>query len=154
MSLDNLKKQLQPLVAPLETEIVSIIWDKHNGQRVLQLAIKSANGVDVDLCAAVSNAVEITVDEFVEDDEQFYLEVTSLGAEQPFTSYEELCTEIGAHIYAKLVNPVANFSEIIGDLIEADETGKVTIAYRDKTRTKNLEIEYENINFIRRAVKF
>lgn len=153
MALDALKTEIQSLVEDHGVTVLDCVWEKNGKDRILQVIIDHSDGVDIDLCVLVSNLIEDTVDDAVEDDEQFFLEVTSAGAERPFASFDELQHAIGTWIHVKLKEPFKGEHVVEGELLSIDDDQNLTIAYRDKSRTREMTVNYDDISFIRRAVK-
>ncbi len=154
MSLEVLKKDLQEAVISAGVQIVTVSWEQFAGDKVLQVAINHPDGVDVDLCVAVTNMIETIIDSYMVEEENFFLEVTSLGAEQPFNTFAELHGAIGTWIHVELKEPVNGLNLLDGTLLAATDDEQIEIEYKDRTRNKQLITSYENVQFIRRAVKF
>ena len=151
--LEQLKEQIQTITSDLGVLVLEVSWQKTSGDKILQVVIDHPQGVDVDLCVAVSNSIDTVVDEFAAEEDNFYLEVTSAGAERPFSSFEELQGAIGSWIYVQLKEPKQGSHEYTGTLLAATADKQITIAYRDKTRTKEIIVSYDEVANIRRAVK-
>lgn len=152
MSLVALQKEIEVLVAPLDVTVMSLSWTTFGKNRVLELLINRPGGVDVDLCALVSETIVETVDRYMVDEDNFYLEVASMGAEMPIRTLAEMEVAVGAWIYFELKDTVAGLHEVAGEL-KAVEGETVVLAYRDKTRTKELRTPFANIQNARYAVK-
>jgi|GEM_PF-255256 Uncharacterized protein conserved in bacteria len=153
MSLIDLQAELTELTAPLGVEIVSLSWTKFNGNKVLELLINHPDGVDVDLCATVSETVVETVDRYMIEEENFYLEVASVGAEMPIKTLEEMQQALGAWIYVELHDAIQGAHTYEGELLSLDEEEEIILAYKDKTRTKEMKTNFANIKMARYAVK-
>lgn len=152
MSLIDLQNELQELVNPLAVEIVSLSWTTFNGNKVLELLINHPDGVDVDLCATVSETVVETVDRYMIEEENFYLEVASMGAEMPIKTIAEMEVAIGAWIYLELHEDVLGVHAYEGEVLAVNDD-EIVLSYRDKTRTKEMKTNFANIKNARYAVK-
>ncbi|MGI6781671.1 MAG: ribosome maturation factor RimP [Acholeplasmataceae bacterium] len=84
-------------------------------------------------------------DELVPDD--YYLEVSSAGAERPINSKEELIKQIGNHIY--LVSPQFKGT---GDLVSFDGE-EIVLEIRIKNIKKQIKIKYKVASQMRTAVR-
>lgn len=152
MSLRTLQTTLQELLMPLEVEIVSLSWTEFNGHKVLELLINHEAGVDVDLCATVSETVVETVDRYMIEEENFYLEVASSGAEQPIKTLAELAAARGAWIHLELHEPIWDASSYEGILLFVDDV-HLELEYQEKTQAKTLKTTWDNVKNARYAVK-
>ncbi|GBU11019.1 hypothetical protein AwErysi_06350 [Erysipelotrichaceae bacterium] len=155
MSLQVLQENLQEIVSEKSVKIVAVNWETLGSEKVLQVAINHPQGVDIDLCVAVTNMIEQAVDDYMADAENFYLEVTSSGAEQPFTTLEELEMGVGTFVHAEIENSEGQQEQYEGILTAVDvEKGEIEIEYLIRTRKKKIVLLYGEIQFIRRAIKF
>ncbi|MGI6787027.1 MAG: ribosome maturation factor RimP [Acholeplasmataceae bacterium] len=93
----------------------------------------------------IHNQVREKFDELIPDD--YYLEVSSAGAERPINSKEELLKQIGKHIY--LVSPQFKGS---GDLISFDGED-IVLEIKVKNVKKQIQIKYKVASKIRTAVR-
>lgn len=152
MTLSALQSDLQSQVEHLNVRIAVIEWTIMDKDRVLQVCIEHPEGVDLELCVKVSDLIAPTIDECLVEEEQFILEVTSLGAEQPFGTTEEMAASIDQYVYVEFIEPIQQMMAVQGNLIEY-QSDYIVVEYREKTRHKKLEIAHNNIKSARRAVK-
>jgi len=152
MALMDLQAILQQLVTPLGVRIVSLSWTEFNGNRVLELLIDHDDGVDVDLCANVSELLVPTVDQYMIEEENFYFEVASMGAEQPIKTLDMLSEAIGAWVQLELHSGIDGRTIYDGTLVAVNGSD-VTLLYYDKTKEKTLNTTWDNIQSARYAVK-
>ncbi|MGL5043251.1 MAG: ribosome maturation factor RimP [Culicoidibacterales bacterium] len=154
MSLEVLKKEIQAIVVPLSVQIADVSWQQMGKDKVLQVAINHPDGVDIDLCVVVTNMIETIVDSYMVEEENFFLEVTSLGAEQPFATFEELHGSLETWVHVAFNNEIDGLVSLDGSLTLVNDADKsIEITYKDRTRTKRIIVFYDNIRIIRRAVK-
>ena len=83
---------------------------------------------------------------------EYFLEVCSPGAERELRNAEEIRGALGKHVCVRLKSPVKSMMEITGDLLEMNET-TLTLSYRDKAVTRKAQVELDQIEKIRLAVK-
>jgi len=152
MALMDLEIRMQEIVAPLDVVIVSLSWTEFNGNRVLELLIDHPNGVDVDLCAKVSDLLVETVDQYMLEEENFYFEVASTGAEAPIKTLDELAEAVGSWIHIELYEPIAELLVYEGTLLEV-RGSELTLEYMDKARSKTVHTTWDNIKSARYAIK-
>ncbi len=85
--------------------------------------------------------------------ENYYLEVSSPGAERPLKKQQDFEKAIGQYIYVKTYEPVKDLKEFYGYLrAYTDEFLEIEI--RIKTRKLTIQIEKEKIAQARLAIDF
>lgn len=93
----------------------------------------------------IHNQIRERFDELVPDD--YYLEVSSAGAERPINSKEELEKQVGKHIY--LVSPQFKGT---GDLVSFDGED-IVLEIKVKNIRKQIKIKYKVASQMRTAVR-
>ena len=83
----------------------------------------------------------------------YFLEVSSPGAERPLKKKQDFEKAIGKNVFIKTYEPLDGEKEFEGVLIEFDGTN-VTIEIKIKTRKTRVTIPYEKIANARLAVTF
>jgi ribosome maturation factor RimP len=152
MSLTDLQGELQQLAAPLDVVIVSLAWSEFNGNKVLELLIDHPAGVDVDLCAQVSELLVETVDRYMVEEENFYFEVASTGVETPIQTLAALEAACGRWIHIELNEPIDGHDVYEGTL-QGVVDRELTLEYKDKTQRKTLKTTWDNVKSARYAVE-
>jgi len=152
MSLIDLQTSLEQLASPLGVQVVSLSWTTFNGNKVLELLIDHPDGVDVDLCASVSELLIPTVDQYMVEEENFYFEVASSGVEQPIKTLAALTEALGAWIHVELHTEVDGMNTYEGTLLEVNGT-EFVLEYQEKARRKTLRTQWDNVQTARYAVK-
>ncbi|NLW15091.1 MAG: ribosome assembly cofactor RimP [Erysipelothrix sp.] len=143
-------KSYLDIFEPIAKEMgVKIVHSKKVANDILEINIAytdKVDSVDLETCAKVANAfAEAT-------DFEIGLDVSSEGAERviPANLFE---TVIGKHVYVKFKNPTEGMNDVEGELSEVKDSS-ICVKYRFKHTHKTIEIERENINLLRLAVKF
>ncbi|MGL4624433.1 MAG: ribosome maturation factor RimP [Culicoidibacterales bacterium] len=151
--IEKTRELVEPILASKALTLYDIEYVKEGHDYFLRIYIDSPNGIDLDTCVDVSEAVSLELDEkdFIED--VYFLEVSSPGAERPLRSLEDMEAAIGEHIYVKVREKVNGIEAFQGDLTEVTD-GVLTIHYLDKTRKKIVSFPYSNVKKARLAVKF
>lgn len=151
--MDDLKKWIEPVLENLGCHLYNIEWLTSEKPPILRISIEKIHGtVDLDTCATCSDAIGILLDEKDWYAHEYNLEVCSPGAERELKSDEEIQNALGKYVYVKLKDPKQGYSQITGDLIEVNNS-TITIAYKEKTRNKKMNIDKDNISLIMTAVK-
>lgn len=151
--MDRLKKWIEPLLKEQGCCLYDLEWLTNEKPPLLRVSIEKINGtVDLDACAACSDAIGNLLDEKDWYGKEYNLEVCSPGAERELKNDEQIKNAVGSYVYVKYKNPKQGLDHVLGDLKEANEE-TVTILYKEKTRNKEIVIEKENISLIMTAVK-
>jgi len=142
-----------PIVTDLQMELVDVEYVKEGKDWFLRVFIDSEKGVDIEDCGLVSEKLSEKLDEVDPIPYNYFLEVSSPGAERPLKKDSDFEKAIGKQVYVKTYEPIDGEKIFEGELISFD--GKlVTINVMVKTRKKSVEIPYEKIANARLAVTF
>ncbi|MFD1777931.1 MULTISPECIES: ribosome maturation factor RimP [Fredinandcohnia] len=142
-----------PIVTDLQMELVDVEYVKEGKDWFLRVFIDSEKGVDIEDCGLVSEKLSEKLDEVDPIPYNYFLEVSSPGAERPLKKDSDFEKAIGKQVYVKTYEPIDGEKIFEGVLTSFD--GKlVTINVVVKTRKKSVEIPYEKIANARLAVTF
>lgn len=151
---NQIKEIIRPILTSMQIQMAECGWHREGSTSILRLAVMRADGsMDIDTCAAVSEAVSAALDEADLIAHEYFLEVCSPGAERELLSDEDIQSAVGEYVYIKYQNPKGGRDEIYGTLLQA-EADHLHIAYMDKAVKRELDVERDNIARIRLAVKF
>lgn len=151
--MDKLETWIQSIVKENNCQLYEIEWLTNQNPPLLRVSIEKPNGsIDLDTCALVSEAIGTCLDEKDWYSKEYMLEVCSPGAEKELKTTEQMQQSIGKYVFVKLKDPKKGIDQVFGDLKNVDEH-RVVIDYKEKTRTKTIEIERNNIDVIMTAVK-
>lgn len=143
----------QPILQELELELVEIEFVKEGKNWFLRVYIDKENGVDIEDCGIVSERLSEKLDELDPITHNYFLEVSSPGAERPLKKPKDLEKAIGKNVFVKTYEPIDGEKSFEGTLVEFDgQTVKIEI--KIKTRKKIIEIPYEKVANARLAVIF
>lgn len=154
MSLqNNIKELIVPELEQMECELFDLVFEKQGNDYFLRIFIDNDNGVDLDLCVSVSEHLSPILDEADIIDHEYYLEVSSPGAERVLKTEKHINDAVGKYVYVKTYVPIEGMKEFEGDLRSFDgETLELEIMI--KTRKVNVKIPYDKVALIRLAIKF
>ncbi|AFJ61812.1 MULTISPECIES: ribosome maturation factor RimP [Bacillus] len=150
---DTVQEMAQPILDDLHLELVDIEFVKEGQNWFLRVFIDSENGVDIEECAKVSEALSEKLDEADPITQNYFLEVSSPGAERPLKKKADFEKSLGKNVYMKTYEPIDGLKVFEGKLAEFDGQ-TVTIEMTVKTRKKRVNIPYEKIANARLAVTF
>ncbi|MGE7940979.1 ribosome maturation factor RimP [Lysinibacillus xylanilyticus] len=144
----------KPIVEELNLELVDVEFVKEGRNWFLRVYVDTPEGgIDIEQCAQVSERLSLLLDENDPITQNYYLEVSSPGAERPLKKDADFEKAIGKFIYVKTYEPVKDMKEFQGYLTSYDEHTLV-IEVRIKTRKITVTIEQEKIAMARLAIDF
>lgn len=143
----------QPILQELGLELVEIEFVKEGKNWFLRVYIDKENGVDIEDCGTVSERLSEKLDELDPITQNYFLEVSSPGAERPLKKAKDFEKAIGKNVFIKTYEPLDGEKGFEGTLLEFDgQTVKIEV--KIKTRKKVIEIPYEKVASARLAVIF
>ena len=107
-SLDPVVRLIKPTLSRFRVELVEAKWGGSPGNPTLRLLIDRDEGVTVDDCERVSNAVSVTLDAYDPIGMRYQLEVSSPGAERPLISDRDYQRAISHVVKVKFKAAEAN----------------------------------------------
>lgn len=142
-----------PILEELQLELVEVEYVKEGKSWFLRVYIDKETGVDIDDCGNVSEKLSEKLDEVDPIPQNYFLEVSSPGAERPLKKEKDFLNAIGKNVYIKTYEPILDEKEFEGILTSFD--GKeVTLEVRIKTRKKTIVIPFEKVAKARLAITF
>ena len=152
--LESIKEMVLPLIEQNDCYLDDIEYVKDNNEMYLRIYIEKNEGyLDMDTCVAVSELISDKLDETDPIKDEYILEVSSPGIEKPLKTFEQVQKSVGEYVYAKFKNPKAGLYEVEGYLKSVDNQ-ELEFEYLVKNIKKKIVVNYDNIQFIRLAVKF
>ncbi len=150
---NKLTEAAKEILKPFVEERNLILFDselvKEDGNLILRVTIDNPDGlIDLDTLALANEYLSERIDKYDDNMPEYYVEVSSPGAERPLRNDEEIEKSINKYIHVELENMIYE-----GFLLEAS-SDKIVVRINIKGRFKNLEINKSEIKLIRLAVKF
>ncbi|AIZ60215.1 ribosome maturation factor RimP [Bacillus safensis] len=151
--VDVVSGMVQPILDGLQLELVDVEFVKEGQNWFLRVFIDSDKGVDIEECAKVSEALSEKLDEADPISQNYFLEVSSPGAERPLKKKADFEKALGKNVFMKTYEPIDGEKAFEGELTSFD--GEIaTVTVKIKTRKKEINIPYEKIANARLAVSF
>jgi ribosome maturation factor RimP len=142
-----------PILSEIGLELVDIEYVKEGRDYFLRVFIDKEAGVDIEECGIVSEKLSEKLDEVDPIPHNYFLEVSSPGAERPLKKDKDFEKAIGKNVFIKTYEPIDGEKTFEGLLTHFDgETVKLEV--KIKTRKKNIEIPYSKVANARLAVTF
>ena len=142
-----------PILAELNLELVEVDYVKEGKSWFLRVYIDKETGVDIEDCGNVSEKLSEKLDEIDPIPQNYFLEVSSPGAERPLKKEKDFQKAIGKNVYIKTYEPILDEKEFEGTLMAFDGMN-VTVEIKIKTRKKTVVIPYEKVAKARLAISF
>lgn len=136
----------------MQLELVEVEYVKEGKSWFLRVYIDKETGVDIDDCGNVSEKLSEKLDEVDPIPQNYFLEVSSPGAERPLKK-KDFLNAIGKNVYIKTYEPILDEKEFEGILTSFDGE-EVTLEVRIKTRKKTIVIPFEKVAKARLAITF
>lgn len=146
MNLEKIKQKLIPIISRSNLSVYSIRTKKEYGEKIVEILLDT-DSIDIDTLEKIHlEFIETLSDDDIDPD--YFLELSSLGAERPLNTKEETIQAIGKYIY--LESPKYKGT---GTLISFD-SDIILLEINDKGRFKKIEIKFDDAKKMRTAIKF
>jgi len=147
---------VNPIVTDLNLELVDVEFVKEGSDWFLRVYIDTLEGaepIDIDQCALVSERLSEELDRTDPIAQNYFLEVSSPGAERPLKKEEDFKNAIGQFVFIKTYAPIEGMKEFEGYLLQYGPEG-AEVEVRIKTRKLVVLIEQNKIALARLAIDF
>lgn len=149
-----IEELVTPIVEELNLELVDIEFVKEGRSWFLRVYVDNPDGnIDIEQCAQVSERLSLLLDEKDPVEQNYYLEVSSPGAERPLKKEADFEKAVGKFIYVKTYEPIKDMKEFEGYLTAYTEQG-LELDIRIKTRKLKVFIEKDKVALARLAIDF
>lgn len=142
-----------PILDELQLELVDIEYVKEGKNWFLRVFIDKDSGVDIEECGIVSERLSEKLDEVDPIPYNYFLEVSSPGAERPLKKEKDYEKAIGKNVFIKTYEPIDGEKTFEGKLLDFTD-GQLTVELTIKTRKKTVYIPVNKIANARLAVTF
>ncbi|TFE03462.1 ribosome maturation factor RimP [Jeotgalibacillus sp. R-1-5s-1] len=152
--ITELTEQLaEPILKDMNLELVDVEFVKEGSSWFLRVFIDKETGVDIEECGQVSERLSEKLDELDPIQQNYFLEVSSPGAERPLKKEKDFQNAVGKQVFVKTYEPVEGFKEIEG-VLDAYDGQSLTVTMTIKTRKKQITVPTEKVAKARLAVTF
>lgn len=151
---EQVEQMVLPIMEELNLELVDIEFVKEGRNWFLRVYVDNPEApIDIDSCAVVSEKLSEVLDNNDPIEQNYFLEVSSPGAERPLKKEKDFEKALGSFIYIKTYEPIEDEKEFEGYLNAYDDE-QVTIEIKIKTRRKTIVVDRSKIAVIRLAIDF
>lgn len=154
--LNEVETLVKPIVEELNLELIDLEFVKEGREWFLRIYVDTPQGgIDIEQCALVSERVSGILDEQDPIEQNYFLEVSSPGAERPLKKESDYEKAVGKYIHVKTYAAVKelNEKEFEGTLL-SNSPEELEIEVRVKTRKIKVKLTKEKIAFARLAINF
>ncbi|MET1014112.1 MAG: ribosome maturation factor RimP [Paenisporosarcina sp.] len=154
--LNEVEQLVKPIVEELNLELIDMEFVKEGRDWFLRIYVDTPQGgIDIEQCALVSERVSVVLDEKDPIEQNYFLEVSSPGAERPLKKESDFEKAVGKYIHVKTYAAVKelNEKEFEGHLLSYSPE-ELEIEVRVKTRKIKVKLTKEKIAFARLAIDF
>lgn len=144
MEIKELKEKLGNDLLNLGYKLYDCYFEKK--EHILHVVIDAK--MDMNQIEELSKKVSQIMDLYDGDMDEYMLDVSTVGIEKEIRNLDELKDAIGSYIYVKTKE-----LKVYGDL-ESLEGNILTLKTKDKNITKTVKVDYNNVKYVRYAVKF
>lgn len=145
---------VQPIVTELELELVGVEFVLEGEDWFLRVYVDTPErNIDIEQCALVSEKLSEQLDITDPITQNYYLEVSSPGAERPLNKDDDFKEAIGQYVYIKTYAPIDGMKEFEGHLLAYGPEG-ATVEVKIKTRKITVLIDKKKIAVARLAIDF
>ena len=151
---EQIEQIATPITEELNLELVDVEFVKEGRNYFLRVYVDNpAAPIDIEQCAVVSEKLSEILDELDPIEQNYFLEVSSPGAERPLKKEKDFEKARGKFIYIKTYEPIEDAKEFEGYLLSYNDE-EVEIEIKIKTRRKTFVIDRKKIAVIRLAIDF
>lgn len=129
--IDRCNEHIVPIIENLGYDVLEVEYAKKVDGMNLTFYIDKTDGITIDDCEKVNNAITDILDEInVSDDAPYILNVSSAGLDRPIKNHKDFIRNKNKQVEIKLYVPENKQKVFVGALVGFDENG-----YTIKTAT-------------------
>lgn len=130
-------------------EVCEVEYVKEGGYYYLRVYIDKEDGVSLDDCQELSRELSKKLDEVDPIEENYFLEVSSLGLDRPLKTIEAVSKEIGSKVDVSFYKKINGAKKYSGEILEVeDKLIKLKITEDDV-----LEFDFDEASKIKLSVE-
>ena len=147
--IERAKELIGPYLKESGIELVDMTYRRESGGMTLRLLVDTPEGISIDECEAVNNAMSGILDKEDFVDEHYVIEVSSPGLDRPIKSDRDFERSLGKELEVTTFCPIDARKMHMGRLagmnreeIVLEANGISTIIPRDKIAVARLHVEF------------
>ncbi|KRM22449.1 ribosome maturation factor rimP [Latilactobacillus graminis DSM 20719] len=153
--METVHDLIVPILDQHHFELVDIEFVKEGSSWYLRVFIDKPNGIDLEDCALVNDALSEKLDSIDPDPipQAYFLDVSSPGAERPLKKTADFQNALGKYIHISLYQAIDGEKIYQGTLKGLDDD-TLTLVIKIKTRQKEITFNRKEIAKARLAIEF
>ncbi len=148
LDLKIVEEILKPYLEENNLSFYDCVLEKEDGNLFLRVYLDKEGGISIDDLSNANDYLSARIDKYDSDLPNYYLEVSSPGAEKKLKTKDDILASIGKYIHVEVENMIYE-----GTLISFEDD-KLVMKINAKGRFKNVSIDYLSIKLVRLAIKF
>ncbi len=140
---ENVETLIMPIIENLGYSLYDVQYVKEGKDNYLRVFIDKKEGISLEDCEKVNNAITDILDEKNYIKDQYFLEISSPGIERVIRKDKHFKENIGNKVCVKLFKPIEKEKQLIGTLENFDENN----VYINCGNT--IQIDRKNISLIK-----
>lgn len=154
---DKITQIIEPIIDQYDFKLYELNFVHEYESEVIQVLLENKDvnkkHVEFDDLISANEAISAKLDEIKELEDAYIIEVSSAGIERQIKSKEDLIKAVGSYLYIKTSKSIENTFEFQSDLLDYKDD-KFMFSFFLKGKPKKVSLTYEEIEFVRFAVKF
>ncbi|MBR2289553.1 MAG: ribosome maturation factor RimP [Clostridia bacterium] len=146
---EQVEALLEPVISGLGYDLYDVTYSKEGKDYYLRIFIDKEEGIGIEDCEKVNEAIDSLLDEKDLIAESYFLEVSSPGLERLLRKEKHFLENIGKEIAVKLYRPVNKKREFTG-ILKGFENGKISL----EVGTELVEFELKDTVSVNRVFNF
>lgn len=151
------KKDLEKMILQTSQDIADnqgikvceVEYAKEGGYNYLRIYIDKEDGVSLDDCQGLSRELSKKLDEVDPIEENYFLEVSSLGLDRPLKTIEDVANAIGTMVDVSFYKKINGAKKYTGEILDVEEKLiKLRITEED-----TLEFDFDEASKIKLSVE-
>ncbi len=148
--LETIEQIIEPIIKNCGCELIEVQYAKDGDEMTLTVFINKENGVSIDDCENVHNAIDAMIDSIdISNGEPYNLSVSSFGLTRQLKNKKEFMYRLNQELEIKLFKPINNKKEFIGKLIKVFDDSIVLLVNNEE-----LELSMKDIASAKLKIDF
>ncbi|WFQ90305.1 ribosome maturation factor RimP [Mycoplasma feriruminatoris] len=124
-------------------------------QILVEDALQANKPLDFDILIKANDLVSNKIDQLIKTKDKYLLEISSSGIEKQIRNKEELIKALDQWVYVQLNNEIKKIKEFEGYVTKYNnDTDTFSFSFFIKGQKKKLDLKWDDIQFIRYAIRF
>lgn len=140
---EKVEQLLEPIIEKIGYELYDVEYAKEGKNNFLRIFIDNENGIDLNDCEKVNDAITDILDEKNYIKDQYFLEVSSPGIERILRKEKHLQQNIGTEILIKLFKKDENSKKEYKGILKGFKENEINLI--NEETHKEITIERKNI---------